>query len=137
MGEDTQKVEKEQGKTRAWVERHLGRVILASVPVLMIALSGWIFNIEGKIAKIEGSNKENAAQWKALYESKQNLQDLQIEVAVYQKLFKMLLDQKKIDVTNVTMKAPKVTTNRLPRALEEFKREQIQQVPNQMLQRRK
>jgi hypothetical protein len=132
---ETQKYDK-QNPMRSWLERHLGKVILASIPVVLTMLAGWIYTIGNDMAVLKQKVSENDAQWKVLYENRQQLQALTVEVEVYKKLFSMLLDRNKIEVGRLTLpeKSGLETSGKseppqtYDRKVEEFRHEQLQQM---------
>ena len=136
MGEDTEKLEKKD-PMRLWIERHLGKVILASLPVMMMALAAWILKIEGDLATIKDSKRENAAQWKALYENRVRTQTLEVDVQGYKLAFKILTGQGvvRLGESNVgdaseeaqMLPKPKKIDKSREHKVDDFKREQIQQ----------
>jgi len=92
VGDETQKLEK-QNPMRLWLERHLGKVILTSIPVVMISLAGWIYTIGNEIAVIKEKMKEDQAQWNALLTIREKLDALNIEVKVNQKLMYLMSER--------------------------------------------
>lgn len=79
----------------------IGKIAQPVIGVGLMALCAWVIKIEVNIAELDTSQKENAAQWKVLYEHRQvadkfkeELVDLEIEVEVYKRLFNLVLDHK-------------------------------------------
>ena len=93
MGNDTQQLEK-TNPMRLWLERHLGKVILTSIPVVMLSLAGWIYTIGNEIAVIKEKMKEDVAQWSALLAANEKIRDLEIETRVNQKLMYLVVEKK-------------------------------------------
>ena len=138
MGERERELEKED-PMRLWIERHLGKVMLASIPVVLMALAAWILKIEGDIATIKESRRENAAQWKVLYENRERTQSLEVEVKGYKLAFEILSGQGALNIKLPEYEGavieeaqvrpePKKLPKPRDHQIEDFKREQIQQM---------
>jgi hypothetical protein len=95
MSSDTVKQEK-QNPMRVWLERNLGKVILAAIPVVVTMLAGWVYNMGSEIAVIKEKMKEDEAQWNALLSTNDKIRNLEIEGKVNQKLL-YLISEKDID----------------------------------------
>jgi len=127
---DTEQLDK-QNPMKAKVERWLGRIILAALPMLMLGLAGWIYRIGNEITDLRAKISENDAQWKVLHDHDARLQ----EVRTYKLLFKMLCEENHIKVRHVNWPGKDVSDEPVPprpeHKQEEFKRwkhEQVQQM---------
>ena len=67
---------------------------------------------------------ETEAQWQVLYEERHKRRDLEAEVEAYKKLFKLLLDQNRIRVNEVTV--PGREEESLGDDVESFRTEQVE-----------
>ena len=136
MGDETQKMER-TNPMRLWLERHLGKVILTSIPVIMLSLAGWIYTIGNEIAVIKEKMKADEAQWNALLTTNERLRTLEIETKVNQKLL-YLLTEKELPPESLHMDRmlgerpdpDKVDDEAIPHEerLREFKLEQMEQI---------
>jgi len=115
MPENTEQIQKKDNATRAWVERNLGKVFFASLPVLIGSLAIWISSIEVDINEIKTHSKTNEEQWTSIYtnnekiqtsrrELEEELKEIEIEVRAYQLMFSLILSQNKELTKDITSK---------------------------------
>lgn len=135
MGGGTEELKK-TNPMRLWLERHLGKVILASVPIVGLALAGWIYNIGSEIAVIREKMKEDEAQWSALLSLTERVRDYEVEVRVNQKLMRLVVE-KKVDasVLKGRFAQPEASGAGPPprgERLEEFKVQQMEQIQQRL-----
>ena len=111
----------------------LWKFIQSLTAILIMGLAVWLFNtvnkLEDRVASIESNKKENSAQWKTLFENSRRLQELEIEITVTNRIFKILLDQKKIDVHGITLQDVEPPEEEKAERVEEFKIQQMQMPP--------
>jgi len=123
MGSDTVAIK----ERLAWI----GKMVQPLIIVLFLSLGGWIFSIGGEIAVLKEKTKESEAQWNALFETQQQLNEVQIELKAYKLLFSMLLKQNKISVEKTSevqsIEIPKEIKPSYKSNLDTFKRQHIQQ----------
>jgi len=94
MGETV--TQEKQSIIRTWIERHIGKVIMASLPIMMAALATWIVKIEGDLASVKTKLADDKGQWNALLSMDKKLKSLEIDSKVNQKLM-YLMTEKEID----------------------------------------
>lgn len=103
------------------------RVVEKVILVLVIGLAGWMFTsinaLQERVARIEMNKQENVAQWAILKEHGEKVQDCQIELEVYTRMFQMLLEQNKIKVEKLNLPSPPPIGKR---SIEDFRKEQMQ-----------
>lgn len=103
MGEDTEKLEKRNSAVRKFVEAHIGKAVMAALPVLITAMAVWIVDIQAEVAEltalVSNNKKQEAgdkAQWNALLTTGEKVKSLEVEVRVNQRLL-YLITEKEID----------------------------------------
>jgi len=118
---------------RSWFERKLGHALLVSIPIVLTALAGWIWSVEGKITRLEAKAHEDRAQWKVLYENRRKLVELEIQTEVYKKLFSCMIEPKKIQVRvndplRDPLKALEDTLRTRKAEVDDFRQQQMRQM---------
>ena len=115
MGQETEKLAKQNGKMRSWIERQLGKAVFILIPGVFTVFAGWIYTIGNDITDIKASlkqndekwenlqnkqkaDKENQAQWNALLGMQEKSKNLEIEVELYKRMFYLMVD-KDVDPT--------------------------------------
>ena len=92
---ETANIEKQSG-IRSWIERHIGKVMMASLPIMMAALATWIVKIEGDLASVKTKLEDDKGQWNALLSMDKKLKTIEIDSKVNQKLM-YLMTEREID----------------------------------------
>jgi len=115
----------------------------------VIFIATWMFTtvntLESRVTEIEAGRKENEAQWIILKQHGKTMREQEIQIEVYQRLFKMLLDKNRISVDSILVPNEREPVEMLRReppeqTTEEFRHEQMQmheQEAQENMQRRK
>jgi hypothetical protein len=101
----------------------------------VIFIATWMFTtvngLENRVTEIESGRKENEAQWIILKQHGKTMQEQEIQIEVYKRLFEMLLDKNRITVDSILVprdNEPLEVFRRDPpeKTTEEFRHEQMQ-----------
>jgi len=81
------------------------QIIQALIIAAIIGVATWLGStleeLKSRVVTIESNKTQNTAQWRALTASSEKITENQIEIQVTQRVFKILLDQNKIDIKSM------------------------------------